>query len=139
MNQPNVSDISSATYAAVILVIFQFVTHGADAVNLNACSARLLKQQSEAQNTTNATGSPLVLSISYEQCLVECGSGMGNVNWQSFSENFGAWLLPWISLMFQIPFGAERKFQRHTFIPPLTMACFDEQSHRMMFFPFSSP
>jgi hypothetical protein len=40
---------------------------------------------------------------------------MGDVNWQGLSQNFGAWLLPWITLMFQIPFGAERKFRHFVF------------------------
>ena len=34
---------------------------------------------------------------------------MGDVDWEALSGNFGGWLLPWIALMFQIPFGAERK------------------------------
>ena len=32
---------------------------------------------------------------------------MGDVIWETFSQSFGAWYLPWIALMFQIPFGAE--------------------------------
>ncbi|KAF9648211.1 hypothetical protein BDM02DRAFT_3096835, partial [Thelephora ganbajun] len=52
--------------------------------------------------------SPPPLNVSYEQCLAECGTGMGDIDWQGFSQNFGAWLLPWIALMFQIPFGAEQ-------------------------------
>ena len=100
----------------MLLVILQLAAQipCADAVDLKACGARLQEQQNAAQNTTYTTESPLVLRISYEQCLVECGAGMGNVNWQGFSQNFGAWLLPWIALMFQVPFGAERKF--HVFV-----------------------
>ena len=87
----------------------------AGAVDLKACGATLQEQQNEAWNGTNQMEPPPDLSISYEQCLTECGAGMGNVNWEGFSQNFGAWLLPWIALMFQIPFGAERKFRCLTF------------------------
>jgi len=98
--------------ATSLLIVFQFMTL-VHAVNLKACGARLQKQQNIAWNTTYETEPPPPLRLSYDQCLVECGGGMGDVNWQGLSPNFGAWLLPWIALMFQIPFGAERK--RHRF------------------------
>ncbi|KAF9781186.1 hypothetical protein BJ322DRAFT_257646 [Thelephora terrestris] len=96
----------TATSIIVLLLVIHFTI--IDAVNLNACGASLLAQQNTLQNTTNTTVSPFALQISYEQCLVECGSGMGGIDWQNFSQNFGSGLLPWIALMFQIPFGAER-------------------------------
>ena len=93
-----------------LLVALQFVAHFScvDAVNLRECGTRLQDQLEAAAG--NTSGNPPVLLLSYEECLVECGSGIGDINWQAFSPNFGAWLLPWISLMFQIPFGAEREF-----------------------------
>ena len=48
-----------------------------------------------------------MLQLSYEQCLALCGGGMGDIDWETFSQSFGAWFLPWIALMFQIPFGSE--------------------------------
>lgn len=100
-----------------LLIVLEFVAYfpRVDAVDLTACGARLQGQQDAAWNATNQTGPPPTLSLSYEQCLVECGGGMGDVNWEGFSQNFGAWLLPWIALMFQIPFGADRKFHHFTF------------------------
>ena len=103
----------SSFTTAILLIASQFVAHlpCADATDLQACGARLQGRQ----GTTNHTESPPQLSLSYEQCLVECGTGMGDVDWESFSQNFGTWLLPWIALMFQIPFGAERKFHCFAF------------------------
>ena len=98
--------------ATLLLVVFQLITHFAcaEAVNLDACGTTLQRKlQNATQSTTNITAPP-DLSVSYHQCVAECGGGLGNVNWQGFSQDFGAWFLPWISLMFQIPFGAERKF-----------------------------
>lgn len=124
---------------AAFLIIFQFVIHlpCVDAVDLDTCGTRLLRQQNTTHNTTNALGSPSVLRISYEQCLVECGTGLGDVNWQGFSQNFGAWFLPWVSLMFQIPFGAERKFKCCVNIPCWTSR--EEQDHWMTLSLSSSP
>ena len=103
--------------ATTLLIVSQFVTHppGIGAVHLKACGTGLQEQQNAVWNATHPTEPPPPLLLSYEQCLVECGTGMGDVNWQSFSGDFGAWLLPWIALMFQIPFGAERKFYYSTF------------------------
>jgi len=106
----------SSPTTVTFLIVLQLTAQipGADTVDLTACGARVQEQQNAARTTTNITELPLELRISYEECLVECGAGMGNVNWQGFSQNFGAWLLPWITLMFQIPFGAERK--SHAFV-----------------------
>ena len=96
----------------ILLVAF---TSRVDAVRLTACGARLREQQAKEWNATHdPTEPPPPLSLSYEQCLVECGAGLGDVNWRAFSQSFSAWLLPWIALMFQIPFGAEGEFCVHS-------------------------
>ena len=125
--------------AAVVLVTLQLMMHSICvlAVDLDQCGARLQGQQNTTQNTTDAQGSPPTLRVSYEQCLVECGGGLGDINWQYFSSNFGAWSLPWISLMFQIPFGGERKSARPSFM--LNRLSHNEQSHWTILCPFSSP
>ena len=65
---------------------------------------------------------------------------MGDINWPGFSQNFGAWLLPWITLMFQIPFGAERKSPQYfASVFCLTRGCSGTQSRWMMYSPSSSP
>jgi hypothetical protein len=115
---PETSHPSLMTLAALIL---QFVIHPQSvlAVNLKACCGKL--QGPPPPPPLNITElppgpGPPPLNVSYGQCLVVCGTGMGDVDWQDFSQNFGAWFLPWISLTFQIPFGAERKPQFHKFI-----------------------
>ena len=109
--EPIAKGVSFFPMTVTLLIVLQFAAQipRADAADLTACGARMQEQQNAARNTTNTTELPPELRISYEECLVECGAGMGDVNWQGFSQNFGAWLLPWITLMFQIPFGAERK------------------------------
>ena len=99
--------------ATALLIASRFVTL-VDAVNLGACGARLQGEYNATWNAAHPTESPPLLLISYEQCLVECGAGMGSIDWEDFSGHFGAWLLPWIALMFQIPFSAEREFHYFT-------------------------
>jgi len=100
-----------------LFLAFQFVTHilCAGAIHLRACGARLQDEQDVAWNTSHHTEPPPPLHLAYEQCLVECGTGMGDIDWEALSGNFGAWLLPWIALMFQIPFSAERKLHHSNF------------------------
>ena len=111
-------DISFFSPAATLLIVFKFVTHPpcVGAVDLEVCGARLQEQQDVVWNATHQTEPPQLL-LTYEQCSVECGTGLGDVNWRALSGTFGSWLLPWIALMFQIPFGAERKFDRFVFEP----------------------
>jgi hypothetical protein len=99
------------TAARVSLVFLMFMGYlaTANAVNLAKCGARLKEAQDAAWNATNPTSPPPELHLSYEQCVAECGGGIGDVNLEAFSQSFGAWFLPWIALMFQIPFGAECK------------------------------
>jgi len=64
-----------------------------DAVKLDQCRAKFPGQ----------SGPP---NITYTQCVETCGRGTGEFKWTMFSQGFGSWLLPWIALIFQLPFGA---------------------------------
>jgi hypothetical protein len=63
------------------------------AVNLDKCKATVANQTGQTQFT-------------YKECVDTCGAGVGAFNWTMFSQDFSTWLLPWIALMFQLPFGA---------------------------------
>ena len=53
--------------------------------------------------TSNAT------AITYELCISQCGTGLEPFEWMVFSEQFSSWLLPWLALLSQLPFGANDK------------------------------
>jgi len=57
------------------------------------------------ENDANAT------AISYFDCVEFCPGGHGQepFEWSMFTQQFAAWLLPWIALLSQLPFGAESK------------------------------
>ena len=88
----------------IVLFLVTVCLASASAVNLIACGERL---QEAFLNATNGTSPAPIISLSREECVAECGGGVGDFSWDIFSANVGAWLLPWISLMFQIPFGGE--------------------------------
>jgi len=54
--------------------------------------------------STNAT------AISYDLCVSECGTGQEPFHWTVFSQQFCMWLVPWLALLSQLPFGANDKF-----------------------------
>ena len=92
---------------ALLVVLFVVFAGRVDAIELWKCAVNLQNQQYAAWNATHPTEPPPLFVLSYEQCLAECGSGLGDIDWGVFSQTFSTWLLPWIALMFQIPFGAE--------------------------------
>jgi hypothetical protein len=47
------------------------------------------------------------VALVYEECAEQCGSKQEPFDWTTFSQQFSAWLLPWLALVSQIPFGAE--------------------------------
>ena len=50
-------------------------------------------------NVSDATG------LTYNLCVRACGSGPEPFQWSIFSQQFSAWLLPWLALISQLPFG----------------------------------
>ena len=47
------------------------------------------------------------VGLTYQACTHHCGSGQESFSWTVFSQQFSAWLLPWLALVSQLPFGAE--------------------------------
>jgi len=59
-------------------------------------------------------GNPVDISnataITYELCLTACGAGPEPFQWSVFSQQFSSWLLPWLALVSQLPFGSHDKY-----------------------------
>ncbi|KAJ7459931.1 hypothetical protein FB451DRAFT_1272047 [Mycena latifolia] len=49
-------------------------------------------------------------AITYDFCVSTCGSGGGAFSWSAFSQQFSAWLLPWLALFSQFPFGSRYRW-----------------------------
>ena len=46
------------------------------------------------------------VGLTYETCTTLCGTGPELFEWSVFSQQFSSWLLPWLALVSQLPFGA---------------------------------
>ena len=46
------------------------------------------------------------VGLTYEACTELCGTGPEAFNWRTFAQLFSAWLLPWLALISQLPFGS---------------------------------
>jgi len=54
-------------------------------------------------STSNAT------AITYNLCVAQCGTSQKPFRWTVFSQQFVCWLLPWLALISQLPFGSNDK------------------------------
>ncbi|KAG2085394.1 uncharacterized protein F5147DRAFT_644888 [Suillus discolor] len=62
-------------------------------------------------NGGNVSSSDIMNAVgfTYQMCLSQCGSGTQNPTWSNISQQFGAWLLPYLALISQLPFGARHR------------------------------
>ena len=44
--------------------------------------------------------------ITYKTCKARCGLGSESFDWRKFTQSFATWLLPWLALISQLPFGS---------------------------------
>ena len=100
-------DYAVAHRALISSLVLMALFASVGAVDLPRCGTRLKAEQQRIWNATNGTSPPPGLNLTYQECLVECGRGIGDIRWAEFSQSFAAWFLPWLALTFQIPFGAE--------------------------------
>ena len=49
------------------------------------------------------------VALTYGECKSLCGTKQEAFSWSTFSQQFSAWLLPWLALVSQLPFGAESR------------------------------
>ncbi|TFK68411.1 hypothetical protein BDN72DRAFT_841793 [Pluteus cervinus] len=45
-------------------------------------------------------------ALTYRACVKLCGAGPESPSWTVITQQFSAWLLPWLALLSQLPFGA---------------------------------
>jgi len=81
-------------------------------VDLNSGQIRLLAgnvtRPIGLNNEGESVSDTIATAISYRDCVKYCpgGSGQEPFNWSVFSTQFAAWLLPWLALISQLPYGA---------------------------------
>jgi len=54
----------------------------------------------------HATSPAAAVGLTYETCRVRCGSEAESFRWKEFAQLFSSWLLPWLALISQLPYGS---------------------------------
>ncbi|KAF7368848.1 hypothetical protein MVEN_00210300 [Mycena venus] len=83
-------------------------------VNFDTCLQEVKNGTWGLVGGTDNAGRPVnniseATSITYDLCLVACGKGSEPFVWKIFSQQFSAWLLPYMALVSQLPFGANNR------------------------------
>ncbi|VDB86079.1 unnamed protein product [Peniophora sp. CBMAI 1063] len=82
--------------------------------DLTACLARIqsgalvLPPNSTLDSTGRPTNATNATAIPYSVCVRECGPYPAAFDWTTFSTNFSTWMLPWLALLSQLPFGSRQ-------------------------------
>ena len=84
------------------------------AVNFNTCLADVRQGNWGTIGGTDNHGRPVpdianATAITYDLCLHACGATPEPFVWSVFAQHFSSWLLPWLALVSQLPFGANDK------------------------------
>ncbi|KDR82209.1 hypothetical protein GALMADRAFT_135575 [Galerina marginata CBS 339.88] len=92
--------------ATIFVVVFAL---GANAVDFEQCLNTI--NNITIDGKTDNHGHPLppsssnATAITYDLCLSQCGSGSEPFDRSVFSEQLSAWVIPWLALISQLPFG----------------------------------
>lgn len=93
------------------LVAFSLVCGASATTNFANCLAEINSGKWGQLGGMNNTGHPVNISqataVTFELCNRACGTGPEAFDWPVFSQQFSAWLLPWLALISQLPFGAK--------------------------------
>ncbi|KDQ57919.1 hypothetical protein JAAARDRAFT_251628 [Jaapia argillacea MUCL 33604] len=99
---------------ALCIVFFALALPATATTNFDSCMADIRNGKWGTVGGTDNYGNPVddiqnATAITYDLCLRACGSGPEAFSWSDFSEQFSAWLLPYLALVSQLPFGAKNR------------------------------
>ncbi|KAF9522301.1 hypothetical protein CPB83DRAFT_864690 [Crepidotus variabilis] len=100
-------------YLHLRLLVLAAAIAVAVAANFDDCINRIHQMPNTTVGGTDNRGNPMIITnataITYDLCVQECGADPEPFAWPVFSQQFSAWLLPWLALISQLPFGANDK------------------------------
>ncbi|KAJ6535942.1 hypothetical protein DFH09DRAFT_98147 [Mycena vulgaris] len=93
-----------------------FLPHVLATVNFSHCLEEVRNGQWGNIGGRDTYGHPVsniseATAITYDLCLTACGAGSEPLDWNIFSQQFTAWLLPYLALVSQLPFGARTRLE----------------------------
>lgn len=97
----------------LLVLLSVVVSVAASKTNFTACLTTF-RASGNATGGTDYFGRPVkdpqdAVGLTYDQCKSLCGTDQEPFNWSVFSQQFSAWLLPWLALVSQLPFGSESR------------------------------
>jgi len=99
--------------AGVVLAFPMATAGGLPGTNFDVCLAKVQNGTFGVGvdvGGTNNHGHPvnvsLATAVTYSLCVQACGAVQEPFEWTSFSQQFSSWLLPWLALVSQLPFGS---------------------------------
>ncbi|KAH0828792.1 hypothetical protein J3R83DRAFT_3237 [Lanmaoa asiatica] len=75
----------------------------------NTTALSILRMSNGHSITTPPNSTDPAPALSYTGCVDYCGPGQESFSWTVFSQEFLAWLLPYLALLSQLPFGARHR------------------------------
>ena len=95
---------------ARILVPLLFFSSLVAAANFTHCLEEFRKEPNTTSGGVDFRGhltSPAnAVGLTYRTCTARCGVGAERFSWRVFAQLFSSWLLPWLALISQLPFGS---------------------------------
>ncbi|GBE87040.1 hypothetical protein SCP_1002870 [Sparassis crispa] len=96
-----------------LVLALAFIQPVLASVNFDQCFAAIQSGSYGQDGGTDNHGNPVPVenatAITYSLCLSACGSDQEPFSWSTFSQQFSAWLLPYLALVSQLPFGAKHR------------------------------
>ncbi|KAJ6535964.1 hypothetical protein DFH09DRAFT_1179260 [Mycena vulgaris] len=101
-------------FASVFAVSASLLPVALATVNFEICLEQVRNGTWGLVGGTDNNGHPVsniseATAITYDLCRVACGTGSEPFLWNIFSQQFSAWLLPYLALISQLPFGANNR------------------------------
>jgi hypothetical protein len=98
----------------LLIVIPLILPPAAIATNFQSCLKEIQNGTWGSVGGTDNFGRPVsnistATAITYDLCVRACDAAPEPFSWFIFSQQFSSWLLPWLALLSQLPFGANDK------------------------------
>jgi len=94
----------------LILLVILFFSSLVAAANFTQCLEDFRKNDPSTIGGVDSRGNPTspaqALGLTYKTCTALCGSAAERFGWRGFAQIFSSWLLPWLALTSQLPFGS---------------------------------
>jgi len=93
-----------------ILFLVLFFVSLVAAANFTQCLEDFQKEPDTIDGGVDSRGhltTPAkAVGLTYQTCKARCGGSAESFNWREFAQLFSSWLLPWLALISQLPFGS---------------------------------